>query len=68
MESDVDYLRRRAVEEQQRAAEASDDRIASIHARMAALYADRAAALDENPDFDPIVQIRQKPQPPTSSR
>lgn len=68
LESDLDYLRRRAAEEEQRAADAADPHTAAIHARMAALYADRVAALSEHPDFDPIEQVRPKPQSPTSSR
>jgi len=57
-ESDIDYLRRRAAEEDLRAGEASDEAIAAIHRRMAELYSDRVAALIENPGFDPIISTR----------
>lgn len=67
-ETDLEYLRRRAAEEARRAAEAEDARTGAIHARMAALYADRVAALSDNPDFDPIMHVRRKAQAPTSSR
>lgn len=67
-ESDLEYLQRRAGEEAQLANEAGDPAIATIHRRMATLYADRVATLSENPDFDPIVQLRLRPQSPTSSR
>ncbi|MCY7279834.1 MAG: hypothetical protein LH610_02880 [Sphingomonas bacterium] len=59
-ESDIVYLKRRAAEEAQRAQDAGDAAIAAIHRRMADLYADRVAALIENPDFDPILQVRPK--------
>lgn len=68
LESDLDYLRRRAAEEERRAEESADARTAAIHRRLATLYADRVAALSDNPDFDPIVQLRPKDQSPTSSR
>lgn len=60
LETDREYLRRRAAEEEQRAADSPDARVANIHRRMAVLYADRVAALSDNPDFDPIVQVRPK--------
>lgn len=59
-ESDLEYLRRRAAEEERCAAEATDARAAAIHRRMAILYADRVATLSDNPDFDPIAQLRPK--------
>jgi len=59
-ESDIDYLMRRAAEEAQRAQDASDAAIAAIHRRMSDLYADRVAALTDNPDFDPILLLRPK--------
>lgn len=68
VESDLEYLRRRVIEEKQRADAATDPRIAAIHQRMAALYSDRVTAMIDNPGFDPIVQTRSAPQPPTSSR
>ncbi len=67
-ESNLDYLRRRADEEERRAEEATDPRIAGIHRRMATLYADRVEALTDNPDFDPIMHLGPKGQSPTSSR
>ncbi len=57
-ESSLDYLRRRAAEEQARAEACEEQRVAAIHARMAVLYADRVAAMIDNPDFDPIIQTR----------
>ncbi len=68
IESDLEYLRRRSSEEEQRAAEVEDPHIAAIHARLAGLYADRVTALADNPDFDPIDQLRPKSRSPTSSR
>ena len=59
-ESDIEFLGRRAAEEQRLAEETSDPNAAAIHRRMALLYADRIAALSERPDFDPIVQTRLK--------
>ena len=58
IESDIDYLRRRAAEEELRAIDAGDPAVADIHRRMAALYVDRVSALTENPDFDPIMATR----------
>ncbi len=58
IESDIEYLSRRAAEESHRAEEASDDTAAAIHRRMATLYADRIMSLTDHPDFDPIVQMR----------
>ena len=57
-ESSLHYLRRRAGEEKLRAEECTDPKVAAIHARMAVLYADRVAALIDNPEFDPIIQTR----------
>ena len=57
-ESSLDYLRRRAAEEKLRAEECTEPKVAAIHARMAVLYADRVAAMIDNPDFDPIFQTR----------
>ena len=57
-ESNLDYLRRRAAEENRRVSACDDPKVAAIHARMASLYADRVAALIDNPDFDPIIQTR----------
>ena len=57
-ESNLDYLRRRAAEESLRVEECVDPKAAAIHARMAVLYADRVAAMIDNPDFDPIIQTR----------
>lgn len=57
-ESNLDYLRRRALEEQARAGHCKEPKVAAIHARMAVLYADRVAAMIDNPDFDPIIQTR----------
>lgn len=68
LESDLDYLRRRAAEEERRSEEAMDERTAAIHRRMATLYADRVSALTDNPDFDPIMHLRPKGQSPTRSR
>ncbi|MEO7814690.1 MAG: hypothetical protein ABIR87_04515 [Sphingomicrobium sp.] len=57
-ESNLEYLRRRADEEKLRVKECTDPKAAAIHARMAVLYADRVAAMIDNPDFDPIIQTR----------
>ena len=57
-ESSLDYLRRRALEEQARAEACKEEKVAAIHARLAVLYADRVAAMTDNPDFDPIIQTR----------
>ncbi len=59
-ESDLDYLRRRASEEEARAAESTDPTAAAIHRRLATLYADRVTAMSDNPGFDPIEQTRRK--------
>lgn len=59
-ESDLDYLRRRALQEECYAAAATDPRIAAIHQRLSSLYADRVAAMTDNPGFDPIAQTRLK--------
>ncbi|MCY7270997.1 MAG: hypothetical protein LH485_02930 [Sphingomonas bacterium] len=59
-ERDIMYLKRRADEEAQRALDTSDTDTAAIHRRMAQLYEDRVAALIDNPDFDPILQVRPK--------
>ena len=58
LESNLDYLRRRAAEEAQRGEACKESKIAAIHRRMAELYADRVSALSDNPDFDPIIQMR----------
>lgn len=58
LESNLDYLRRRAAEEAQRGEACKEAKIAAIHRRMAELYADRVAALSDTPDFDPIIQTR----------
>ena len=58
IESDLEYLRRRAAEELQRAKDCKDRKVASVHRRLAELYADRAAAMSDNPGFDPIVITR----------
>ena len=58
LESNLDYLRRRAAEEAQRGETCKEPKIAAIHRRMAELYADRVAALSDNPEFDPIIQTR----------
>ncbi|WP_309602842.1 hypothetical protein [Sphingomonas sp.] len=57
-ESSLDYLRRRAGEEKQRAEQCTEPRVAAIHARLAVLYADRVAVMTDNPEFDPIIQTR----------
>ena len=57
-ESNLEYLRRRASEEETRALLSEDSKAAAIHARLAGLYAHRVTALIDNPDFDPIVQMR----------
>ena len=57
-DSSLIYLQRRAAEETRRAEDCADHKVAAIHARMAALYADRVAALIDNPEFDPIIQTR----------
>jgi len=58
VDSRLDYLRRRAMEEKQRAISCKEPKIAAIHQRMAELYADRVSALSDNPDFDPIVHTQ----------
>ena len=57
-ESDIEYLHRRAAEELRLAESTNDSDAAAIHGRMALLYADRIAALNDHPQFDPIVQTR----------
>ena len=58
LESNLDYLRRRAAEEAQRGEACTEPNIAAIHRRMGVLYADRVATLSDTPDFDPIIQTR----------
>ena len=58
LESNLDYLRRRAAEEAQRGESCEEPKTAAIHRRMAELYTDRASALSDNPEFDPIIQLR----------
>ena len=57
-EEDLEYLNRRVSDELRLAEETRDPTAAGIHGRMALLYADRIAALSEQPEFDPIMQTR----------
>lgn len=52
MSSDFDYYRERAIEERQRAADASDENIANIHR----LLADKYEALARKVEIEPAVR------------
>lgn len=72
IENDIDYLRRRAAEELERAELSNDSAVSQIHGQMAILYANKVAELRHLTPLEIVEQVAMPqpstPQPSTSDR
>ena len=66
-ENELDFVRRRAAEERERAEHSIDVVAADIHRRMAIAYTNRAAEIENSRALN-LVQAPQSDQDSTSSR
>lgn len=66
-ENELDFFRRRAAEERERAEHSADTVAADIHRRMAIAYTNRAAEIEKMHAFN-LAQTPQPNQDSTNSR